>query len=1074
MRRPTVLMALAMVVAACSGSERSIDPGSTGGEAGQTGGTGGQGGSAAGGDGGTSAGGTGGSIAGGSGGSSNGGSGGSAPGGTGGQADGGPDGDVPDGAGGSDACEHTVVGAIATPVDLYLMADRSGSMTGTKWDGLSQGIQSFASATAAQGTYLALGFFPNDDQCNPADAQCGGAVYAKPLLDFGELPGHATGVVSTLQGTSPDGCYTPTQDALNGLLAGSKARQQYVPSHQVAAVLLSDGEPCCGTCPCEDDTCIGGLVTPYTQGSPPIKTFAVYLDPAAQGVMEVVAQAGGTSPAINGGAGAPAVQAALENIRSQMSHCKYALPDSGGVVVGADDVDVLLDPGSGPTLLQRVPDAAQCGTTGGWYVDSATSATAVTLCPAYCQVMETTPGAAVQFDLGCDSGGTGGSGGAGGTGGAGGSCGQPPDACPGQAIALTGSGLDTRTGSVHGDTSGYCRDVTITCAATSSAPDVVYSFRPDVDGLATIELSGDAVSIWDATLMVRSVCGDAASELGCSDVYSQLSPGGEVVSFSAVANTTYYVFVGGYATSSGAFELQVSVMPPACGNGHVELPEQCDDGNQNDSDLCHNDCTLNLNSAVDTCPGVELTLSGTGTQTRTASATSDTSYALADYAGTCGASSAAKDMVFQVTPDIDGTMELDLGGASATPWDAVLYVETSCGDVASEVACHDAVGNGGETITTQALAGQTYYVIVDGYNDASGPFTLNVAITPAYCGNSHVEGGEQCDDGNTAPGDGCDASCMVEKKNLADACPGEDLELTASGAGWTGSVTGTTVGMTPVYAGVCGSSALAPDQVYHVKSPITGQATVSLPPALTTFDSVLYVQSGACEGPGAVSVGCEDGIGNGGETITFDAVANADYWIFVDGYSTASGAFGLDVSIAPGCGNAIVDPGEGCDDGNLSSGDGCAQCQVEAACGAFSTTEADSPTTPRVIPASCGTWLVPSGALTVSDADYFSFSGADGATIELESFVSAVGNCPAGTSLVTSLWKGSALAAAPNNGLCATQAGATACSDSSSNGSCTMLSYVVPSGIGGTWQVKVHSRDVGSTVSAYGLLATVR
>ena len=33
---------------------------------------------------------------------------------------------------------------------------------------------------------------------------------------------------------------------------------------------------------------------------------------------------------------------------------------------------------------------------------------------------------------------------------------------------------------------------------------------------------------------------------------------------------------------------------------------------------------------------------------------------------------------------------------------------------------------------------------------------------PAVCGNEEIESGETCDDGNTDPGDGCDASCLIE------------------------------------------------------------------------------------------------------------------------------------------------------------------------------------------------------------------------------------------------------------------------------------------------------------------------
>jgi cysteine-rich repeat protein len=59
-----------------------------------------------------------------------------------------------------------------------------------------------------------------------------------------------------------------------------------------------------------------------------------------------------------------------------------------------------------------------------------------------------------------------------------------------------------------------------------------------------------------------------------------------------------------------------------------------------------------------------------------------------------------------------------------------------------------------------------------------------VAIAPAVCGNSIVESGEACDDGNTAEGDCCSAVCQLEPSGsvcraAAGAC---DLEETCDGA----------------------------------------------------------------------------------------------------------------------------------------------------------------------------------------------------------------------------------------------------------------------------------------------------
>jgi len=45
---------------------------------------------------------------------------------------------------------------------------------------------------------------------------------------------------------------------------------------------------------------------------------------------------------------------------------------------------------------------------------------------------------------------------------------------------------------------------------------------------------------------------------------------------------------------------------------------------------------------------------------------------------------------------------------------------------------------------------------------AGAAITLIVSAPPAMCGNAIVEGGEQCDDGNTAAGDCCSMTCLFE------------------------------------------------------------------------------------------------------------------------------------------------------------------------------------------------------------------------------------------------------------------------------------------------------------------------
>ena len=115
-------------------------------------------------------------------------------------------------------------------------------------------------------------------------------------------------------------------------------------------------------------------------------------------------------------------------------------------------------------------------------------------------------------------------------------------------------------------------------------------------------------------------------------------------------------------------------------------------------------------------------------------ATGDTTGAQDDYtfaAGSCppetgGWGAGAPDHVYVFEAPLSAEIEISLLDDGA--WGSSLYVVTDCGSVdATCVTGDEAIGPGGESVTFDAVAGTTYYIVVDGYGGgASGSYTLNV------------------------------------------------------------------------------------------------------------------------------------------------------------------------------------------------------------------------------------------------------------------------------------------------------------------------------------------------------------
>jgi len=201
-------------------------------------------------------------------------------------------------------------------------------------------------------------------------------------------------------------------------------------------------------------------------------------------------------------------------------------------------------------------------------------------------------------------------------------------------------------------------------------------------------------------------------------------------------------------------------------------------------------------------------------------------------------------------------------------------------------------------------------------------FTLNL------CGNSVVDDSENCDDGNTADGDGCSAQCAVEVAPATCVDGIQNQDETAADCG-----------------GVCAAC------------PVLGCTN----PSAVNFNAQATQDDGTCQlfvcGNEVVegTEQCDDG-----NTVDFDSCTNACVAATCSDGAENQGEVGVDCGgscaacVVPGCTNSVAtnfnpaatqDDGscqlpvcgdavvstttELCDDGNTANGDGCTNCFIE-------------------------------------------------------------------------------------------------------------------------------------------------
>lgn len=400
------------------------------------------------------------------------------------------------------------------------------------------------------------------------------------------------------------------------------------------------------------------------------------------------------------------------------------------------------------------------------------------------------------------------------------------------------------------------------CANGATAAEAVFSLGLPMAGPICLRTTA---ADFDTVLHVRQGdCVDPENEIACNDDLPNAG-GLSELDLEVGGEAPLWVFVDGFGADAGPFTLRVTAgvcnPPPECVvDGDCDDFERCVDGMCVPECVMDADCadgqTCEANRCVDPPPAP-----GTCAAPLPVGLEAVDGVTLGDgvVQGSCGGG-AAPEVVYRHVAAADGPLCFDTAGSG---FDTVLYVRADDCD-GMEIGCADDGPNVAglqSDVSVDAVADQAYVIVVDGYTNRSGAFTLT--------GSSGACG---------APPGECDG--------VLDAVLGQQM--------------GSTVDAPSLHTGGCGRTDGAPEVVFRYRPAAAGPVCART--AGSDFDTVLYVRA-ACGDPDS-QIACHDDVQVGVDStsaLTFDAAADTDYFIFVDGYVSAadgpqSGNFVLDLS----------------------------------------------------------------------------------------------------------------------------------------------------------------------------------
>ena len=340
-----------------------------------------------------------------------------------------------------------------------------------------------------------------------------------------------------------------------------------------------------------------------------------------------------------------------------------------------------------------------------------------------------------------------------------------------------------------------------------------YTYVAPGHGDVTVTLSGLSD---DLDLFILSDAASACDPTECIANSRNASSDDETVTFTATAGTTYYFVVDGFSGAISEFDLAVT----------CDLEALCD-------------------------PAFTLSCGESDTWGTTRFGSTD----VVDLYGCSSWNESGREYVYEFVAPSSGSATVALSDLDDGV-DLDVFVLDGSGGTCDADTC---LTHGSRTATFDIVAGQTYYLAVDGYYGDEGPFTITL--------NCELE--NRC-----SPADIMTCGETVTSRN--DAPGSTDV---VNGYGCTG-LCETWLEHGPEYA-------------YEFVAPVDGEYTA----ALSDLDADLDVY--VLDGSGGDVCNPEACTSCGGESSTWTATAGTTYYIVVDGYG--SGETVSDYSLTVTC-----------------------------------------------------------------------------------------------------------------------------------------------------------------------------